>query len=226
MARITGAIYLFVIVTMVFSLIYVPGQIHLVGDAKAIAQAIVAQESLYRAGILSWVIGEAAFLVLPFAFFRLFHSVQREAAVAMVAFACASVPLGLVAAAHRWDALSFAGDHPPGLSLSGENQQAMMMHALTSYHSVLLVSELFWGLWLLPLGYLVIKCGVLPKIIGLLLMLGCAGYIIELVGTVLFANYDAMPLARFVTLPAAVGEFGICFWLLAMGVRRPAVSGV
>ena len=94
------------------------------------------------------------------------------------------------------------------------------MLSLESYRNGLQVAEIFWGLWLLPFGYLVYKSGILPKVLGVLLMLGCFGYLIGIIGVLLFAGYAESTLARFVGIPASVGEIGICLWLLVMGARE------
>jgi hypothetical protein len=84
------------------------------------------------------------------------------------------------------------------------------MLSLEAYGNGLLVSEIFWGLWLLPFGYLVFKSGFLPRVLGVLLMIGCFGYLIDFSGQVLFPGYTQTPLAHFVRLPGSIGELGIC----------------
>ena len=98
---------------------------------------------------------------------------------------------------------------------------AKVMILLDSYGNGILVSSVFWGLWLLPFGYLVFKSGFLPRILGILLMIGCFGYLIDFFGGVLFHGYSETPIARFVNLPGSLGEIGTCLWLLIMGAREP-----
>jgi len=79
---------------------------------------------------------------------------------------------------------------------------------------------LFWGLWLLPFGYLVFKSGFLPKLLGIFLMAGCFGYLINFIGGFLIPNYGDLGISRMISLPASIGEIGICLWLLIIGVRH------
>jgi hypothetical protein len=72
----------------------------------------------------------------------------------------------------------------------------------------------------LPFGYLVFKSGFLPKILGVLLMVGCFGYLIDLVAGFLFSNYHETVVASYIRIPGSAGELGICLWLLIMGVER------
>jgi hypothetical protein len=62
---------------------------------------------------------------------------------------------------------------------------------------------------------------MLPRVFGVLLMLGCVGYLIEEVGGLLYPGFGSTLLAQFVNLPAAAGEIGLGFWLLLRGVRQP-----
>jgi hypothetical protein len=78
--------------------------------------------------------------------------------------------------------------------------------------------SIFWGLWLFPFGYLVYKSGFLPKVLGLFLMAGCFGYLIKFIGGFLLHAHQ-LTFLKYVTLPATIGEIGICLWLLIIGIR-------
>lgn len=214
--RLAGAIYLVVVVTGLFSLVYVPSRITVSGDAYATVNNIVAHGSLFRAGIAAFLIKQVAFLLLPFALFKLLRPVHQDMAIAMVALATASVPIALVSLTNRLDVLDvLGGSYSQALSPSQLQSQAML--SLNAYGNGLLVTTLFWGLWLLPFGCLVIRSGFLPKILGILLVLGGIGYVTQVFWEIL------VPATRFpdlVLLPAAIGEIGICLWLLGVGVRE------
>ena len=81
------------------------------------------------------------------------------------------------------------------------------------------IVHIFSGLWLFPFGYLVFKSGFLPKILGILLMLGCFGYLINFVGHTLITNYSKIGVSSYIILPASIGEIGICLWLLIIGTK-------
>jgi hypothetical protein len=78
---------------------------------------------------------------------------------------------------------------------------------------------------LLPFGYLVYKSGFLPKILGILLMAGCFGYLMNFLGGFLFPQYGSLGIARFVSLPATLGEIGTCLWLLIIGIKNNKAHG-
>ena len=220
-ARTAGLLYLIVVVTGIFSLAYVPSQITVQGDASATVSNIVASEPLFRLGIVAGFICYVAFLLLPFVLYKLLSPFGKNAAVLMVAFAVVSVPISFINLLNKLDILSLLSGANHLQAFTAEQIHTQVMLSLDSYSNGLLVSEIFWGLWLLPFGYLVFKSGFLPKILGILLIAGCFGYLTDFFASVLFSGYADTTLANFATKPAALGEIGTCLWLLVMGAREP-----
>lgn len=220
-ARIAGVLYLIVVATMMFSLAYVPSQIDVPGNALATFNNIVANESLFRLGIISGLAGYIAFLLLPLALYKLLQGVNRNAALLMVAFAVVSVPVSFVNMLHKFDVLTLLSGAEYLRAFTTEQLHAQAMSSLDAYNNGILVSKIFWGLWLLPFGYLVFKSGFLPRILGILLVLGCFGYLGDFLGRSLFPGYAETTIPRFITLPASLGEIGTCLWLLIVGIRVP-----
>jgi len=215
-SRLAGALYLVVVVTGLFSLIYVPSQITVSGDSHATVTNIVAHSPLFRAGIAAFLVKQVAFLLLPLVLFKLLRPVHQSIATLMVALAVVSVPIALVSLINRLDALDIlSGSYSQAIAPAQLQSQAML--SLDAYGNGLLVTTLFWGLWLLPFGYLVIRSGFLPKFLGAFLVLGGIGYVAQVFWQILVPN-TSFP--DFVLLPAAVGEIGICLWLLVAGVRK------
>src|SRR6185312_192951 len=165
-SRLAGALYLVVVVTGLFSLIYVPSQITVSGDSHATVTNIVAHSPLFRAGIAAFLVKQVAFLLLPLVLFKLLRPVHQSIAALMVALAVVSVPIALVSLISRLSALDIlSGSYSQALAPAQLQSQAML--SLNAYGNGLLVTTLFWGLWLLPFGYLVIRSGFLPKLPGL-----------------------------------------------------------
>jgi len=212
-ARTAGLLYLAVVATGTFSLGYVPSRVIVPGDASATVRALAEHEALFRAGLASSVACYVAFLLLPLALHRLLAPAGPAAAALMVAFAGVSVPLSFAALAHRADVLGLLADP----ALSGAALEAEVTRALRAYGNGLLVAKVFWGLWLLPLGWLVFRSRVIPRVLGVLLALGCAGYLLEVFGKLLSPAYPGSTLAGLATMPAALGEIGTCLALLGVG---------
>jgi len=223
-ARLAGAIYLLNVLTGIFALGYVPAQTGGHGDAVATVQNITAHEALFRAGIVAGAICYLAFLLLPLALYRLLGATHRAAGVAMVALAAASVPISFVTLSHKLDVLTLLGHAAWLQPLSAAQIQTQVMLQLDAYGNGLLLAQVFWGLWLLPFGYLVIRGRQLPRLLGYLLVLGGLAYVVDFAAQLLLPGYSDTAFASYVTTPAALGEIGTCLWLLIVGARPPATA--
>ncbi len=216
-ARIAGLLYLMTIVTGIFSLIVVPSRVGTHGDVALTVTNIVTNELLFRLGIASGALGYVAFLILPLALYKLLSPVDRNMAVLMVALAVACLPIYFVALANQMDILSLVDGDKYKQVFTPDQLRERVMLLMEAYNNKVFVSEIFWGLWLLPFGYLVFKSDFLPKVLGIFLMLGCFSYLIGYFAQIIFPHAT---IPSFVMLPATFGEIGICLWLLIVGVRK------
>ena len=218
-ARTAGLLYLVVVLSGIFSLAYVPSALINWDDATKTFGRIQASGTLFRLGIVAGIICYTAFLLLPFVLYKLLHPVNKTHATAMVVLATASVPFSLYNLVHKMNVLTLVGQDSFPDAMSLEQRQAQVMFHLNAYDNGIQLISVFWGLWLLPFGYLVYKSGFLPKILGILLMAGCFGYLVNFIGGFLFPQYAGLGIARFVSLPATIGEIGTCLWLLIAGIK-------
>ena len=99
-----------------------------------------------------------------------------------------------------------------------EAMEAAFALCLQRYGHGLRIASLFWGLWLLPFGWLVLRSGRLPRVLGLLLVLGGVGYVVQVFGGLVPGVSDSAWIG-YVRLPAALGEICSCLWLLVFGAR-------
>jgi hypothetical protein len=93
-----------------------------------------------------------------------------------------------------------------------EQLQALANYSLRVSGFASKIAFIFWGLWLLPLGYLVFKSGFLPKLIGIVLVISSVGYVINSVA--FFLDYSLG-----LGMVWALGELIFILWLLAKGVN-------
>lgn len=221
-ARIAGLLYLVVVITGLFSLAYVPSKIIIWDDSTTTFNAIKASETLFRFGIVSSVICYVFFLLLPLALYKLLKPVNKFYAPLMVLLAVVSVPISFINILNKLSVLSLVNsEHSKAFTI--EELKSQIMFHLNQYDNGILLVSIFWGLWLFPFGYLVYKSGFLPKIFGVLLIMGCFGYLINFLGTILVSGYSDMGFAHYVSIPSALGEIGICLWLLIMGAKEKAI---
>lgn len=219
-ARLAGFLYLIVVITGMFSLAYVPSKLIVWTDAAATFQNIAASETLFRMSLVSSALCYVAFLLLPFVLYFLLRSINETAAKLMVVLAVVSVPISMLNLQNKYAVLTLINGANHLKIFSSQQIGSQMMMMLENYDHGILIVQIFWGLWLLPFGFLVYRSGFLPRVLGILLMLGCFGYLISFVGNSMLLNYGATTLARFARMPAAFGEIGTCLWLLIRGIKN------
>lgn len=215
-AHLAGALYLIVVLTGLFTLMYVPSKLIIWEDAQATLDNITASETLFRLSIYAGIICYTAFLLLPLVLYKLLQHTEKTAAIAMAALALTSVPISLFNLTHKFAVITLING-PEYFSAVDLPKQVLLQ--LDYYNNGITVAAVFWGLWLFPFGYLVFKSGLLPKFLGILLMAGCFGYLINITGNLLFPGYADLGISRYISLPASLGEIGTCLWLLVAGVR-------
>jgi hypothetical protein len=138
----------------------------------------------------------------------------------MVVFAVVSIPISFINIGNKFSILTLIGKADFLKGFSVDRLQEQVLFYLHSYSNGNQIASIFWGLWLFPFGYLVFKSGFLPKVLGILLMFGCFGYLIDFIGDFLFLNYHKTIISAFITRPGSIGEIGICLWLLIAGTKE------
>lgn len=220
-ARTAGLLYFLLFITGFFSLRYVPSKLIKWDSAEITFNNIVASETLFRLDILAGIIGYTGFLILPFVLYKLLNHIHKTYAVGMVLLAVISVTISFTYLLDQFAVLTLI--HPSAYLnvFSAEQLHAQVLLRLRYYDNGILLASVFWGLWLFPFGYLVFKSGFLPKIIGIFLMVGCFGYLVDFLFHYFMTDkYDAMGISNYVRLPGSLGELGICLWLLIIGVKE------
>ena len=211
-ARLAGALYVAVMPFAFFGLIYVPSVLLVSGDAAATSRNILASEWLFRAGTVSHLIGQVIHVFLVLALYRLLESVNRVHAVLMAVLALLPVPMAFLNEVNQLAALRLLTNVNDG-AFTASQLQAQAMLFLDMRQDGILVTQVFWGLWLLPLGLLVFRSGFLPRLLGVLLVIAGAGYVID------SATQLLSPGLPTIALFTAVGEFLFPLWLLIRGVN-------
>ena len=223
-ARIAGLLYLIVVLTGIFHLMYVPSKLIIWDNASMTFNHILESETLYRLGIVAGIVCYTAFLFLPFVLYKLLHQVHKTYAIAMVILAVISVPVSLINLLNKVNVLTLIGKAQYLQVIGTDELQAQVMLYLDYYNNGMKIASIFWGLWLLPFGYLVFKSGFLPRLLGIFLMAGCFGYLTNFIGGFLFPHYGDLGISRIISLPASMGEIGICLWLLIIGIKDKKTS--
>lgn len=215
-ARVAGILYLAMMPFGFFGIVYVPLVLKVPADPAATLQRVMDSEKLIRLGTASHIVGQILFIFLVLALFRLLQSVSQSKAVLMAVLAIVGVPLTLYNEVHHLMILTLL-DPAEASVWPAEQLSSLVVQHLTARANGVLLSQIFWGLWLLPLGYLVILAGYFPRILGILLVVAGLGYLIDVA---------IQLLAPSVTLRVSqltfVGELLFPLWLVARGPSTSA----
>jgi len=216
-ARIAGGLYLLIALTAPFSLKYVPSTLIVPGSAVATAQKILANETLFRMGMAANLVSMTVFLLVVVRLYRLFRGVSQTQAALMAILVLVSIPVSLVTVMSELAALTlFRG--PAYLAAFDPRQaEALAMLFLSLRRAGLIVEQAFWGLWLFPFGWLVVKSRFLPRILGILLLVNGFAYVCVSFTALLAPDYSAV-VGRWAFVPM-LGELWVMLWLLIKGIK-------
>ncbi len=221
-ARVAGAVYLSLVLTAPFSLLYVPGKLIVRGNAAATADNILAHETLFRLAILADLVGQVIFICLAIALYRLLSGVNKTWAGLMVAFVLASAAVGFFNTLNDIAALILFRGADFLAVFDKPQRDALGMLFIRLHSQGIFIDEMFWGLWLFPFGLLVFRSGFLPRFIGVWLMINCFGYVVLSITALFFPAYyeAAFRMAQAVLF----GELAIMLWLLIKGAKVPSAA--
>jgi hypothetical protein len=219
-ARMTGILYLIIFFANFFVFIFVSGSLNAPGDATATANNILASESLYRSGIVSYLIVFLSEIGATILLYKLLNPVNKTLSMLMMATRL------MQAAVHAVNLLNFVF---PLILLNGSDYLNVFtidqLHALVllfsdAHYYGVLISEAFFSVSLFLLGYLVYKSDLFPTILGILLAIAGAFYVLDSFGIFLMPQHKAL-IANIMVAPAIIGELSFTLWLLVKGIRTP-----
>ena len=222
-ARIAGLLYLVMAIIGGFGILYIPAQIVVSGNAVDTVNNILDNEFLFRLAIASQLISGILFIFLALALYRILENVNPTHAKIMVIMVLIAVPVGFAITIPLIGALHLVSGLDIPAVFETEQIYGLVLSLLISHQFGILVVGIFWGLWLFPFGYLVYKSGFIPRIFGVLLMIGCGAYLIDTFGWLMFPEIRDVILP-YLMLPLAAGEFSIIAWLVFFGVKIKAVN--
>jgi len=219
-ARIAGLVYLSMVIVAPFSMLYVPGKLIVRDNPAATAENILAHETLFRLSIFGDLIGHVIFICLGVALYRLLSSVNKTWALLMVGLVWVSAAVGFLDTLNNIAAVIFfrGGDF---LAIFDKVQRdALGMFFIKLHNQGIFIDEIFWGVWLFPFGWLVVKSGFLPRFIGIWLMIECFGWV-ALSAIAIFAPIYYNTAFNWLQ-PLFFAELAIMLWLLIRGARVSA----
>ena len=210
LARIAGLLYLILAVLGGWAQLHARGSVLVEGDAARTAANIVEHETLFRLGLVADILMATVFVLLGLVLHRLLHHVDERAATALLVFV--SVGAGSILVNLTFHVGALLAATRPGHSAD----QVLLLLDLHQQGYVL--GGVFFGLWLLPTGWLARRSEMLPSWLGTLVMVAGVAWLAD--PLLAFGLPDAPALIRtLVEVPTSVGEFGLMLYLLIRGVR-------
>ena len=220
--RFAGLLYLLTSIVGFFAMMYVPDKMIVHGNAAVTASNIAAHETLFRLGIAGELIGYAGFVFVVMALYELFKGVNRRHASLMVILLVVQIPIAFLNELNSFAALVLARGTDFLSTFEKPQREALAMLFLNLHGRGFVVNEIFWGLWLFPLGRLVYKSRFLPQFLGVWLALGGISWVaLSLTGVLWPQYYDKV---YSYSQPAFFGEIAFMLWLVIKGARPPALD--
>jgi len=221
-ARIAGLLYILMIAVGLIRLLYIPSKLFVKGDAAATAANIAAHPSLFRLGMAASLVGIVIFLFVALALYRLLNGVNNNLASLMVIFVIISVAIECVNVLTDAAALQLVRGSNFLSVFDKSQREALARLSLDLHFQSFVVNEIFWGLWLMPLGLLVFRSGFLPRLLGAWLILAAVGWVVVcLTGLLAPEYYDR---AYKFSEPIRLGEVAFLLWLVIMGAKEKEIA--
>jgi hypothetical protein len=207
-ARITGLAYLGLAASGALGFLVIRPRLYVPGEAARTVANLVAHETLARIAIAADLTVVLTQAIAALCFYLLYRRVHAVAAGAVTAFGLMNSVAVMVGTMFSATAL--------GVALRGDAGDTLTLYDLQA--AAWLVGGLFFGLWLIPMGWLVLRSGYQPRVLGWLLMAGGVGYVLSTFTAYLFPGVPALSTA--LVIPASLGEFWMIGYLLIIGVSR------
>ncbi len=219
-ARFAGIAYLALGITGMIGFLALRPQLYVAGDAVATLDNLVERPTLAHLSVTLELLIVMAQALAAVYFYKLFASINRGAAVSVMAFGLMNSAAIMASAGFMATAVAVAGDQT--LAPGGDAAATVGLLALLSTNAWA-VGNVFFGLWLIPMGWAVLTSGRMPKPLGWILVVGGVGYVLSAIVVHVWADAPAA-LIESLPVPATVGEFWMIGYLLVKGIRPVQVD--
>ncbi len=219
-ARIAGLLWLLTAATASFSLVYVRPKLIVFGDAAATAGNIIAFDSLFRLGIVATILSTIFSLFFGLEIFRLFKEGYRKLATAFLASLVVGVGVAVINSLNNIGAMIVLGDYDYLKAFGAEQLNALAMIFLRLNNFGIGLVELFTALYMFTFGLLIIRSGYLPRILGILLIIGACAFPVNTFTKILIPQFYPVLMTQITMLLNAFGPPATMLWLLIKGVQE------
>ena len=219
LARIAGVLYLLVGIFGGFAEGFVDPKMYVAGNAAITAGNVVANSGLVRLGVVAHLLDGTFFVFLAMTLYILLQHVHKSMARAMLILVALATGIICLNAIFQFEGLRIATDSSYATAFGTAGSNALVLLLLDTQHYGTLIAQVFFGLWLVPLGYLAYKSGgMFPKWLSFVLIVGGISYLVDLLAAFLVPDFGQM-IHGFIVIPSAIAEISMVLYLLVVGVK-------
>lgn len=217
-ARVVGVLYLLIFILGPFA--FFMGRVGVVvpGDPTATVENLMAAPSLFRLGIVAETVIVLVEIVVSAILYVLFIPVSKPLSLAAAFARFAQAILQAVNLFTAVPALLLLGGAGYLTVFNPDQLNALVLLFADANAFMIIIWGLIFGFHLLLLGYLVYKSGFMPRIFGVLLIIGGVGYLAQSYGYILAPQYNEI-LSTVVILLSIPGELAFTVYLLWKGLN-------
>lgn len=218
LARIAGLFYLLVGITGGFAEGFVDPKIYVAGNATATAGNVLANVGLVRMGVVSHLVDAVFFVLTAMALYILLEHAHKSVARAMLVFVAVAAGIITLNAVFQFEGLQVATNASYVTTFGAAGSNALVLLLLDIQHYGTLAAQVFFGLWLAPLGYLAYKSGLFPKTLGVTLVAATVCYLVHLITAFLVPDFHQQ-IQAFIVIVPTIAEIWMVVYLLVVGVK-------
>lgn len=221
-AMVAGLAFVVMTLASVFGIFFVLKKLIVAGDAPATANAVMASEMLFRAGLCSLIVVLVCDVVAAWALYLFLKPVSGSLSLLAMLFRLVYAALLGAALFNLAMALRCLREAASSATFEARQLQAQALLLVNAFFDGWAVGLLVFGAHLLVLGWLIYKSGYIPKFLGVLIFIGALGYLIQNCAVFLLPDFEEKQelFEMILGLPMAVGELSFACWLLLKGGRR------
>ena len=188
------------------------------GDAAKTAGNLVANSGLVRTGVVADLFQATLWVFVAITLYLLLQHVNRTAAGAMVVLAAIGAGITMLNAVFEFEALRVATGKVGSVAFGTTGSNALLLLLVDTQHYGLLIAQIFFGLWLVPMGYAAYRSEWFPKALGIALVVGAACYLADTLAAFLVPDLGTS-IHGFIWIPSAIAEVWMVGYLLVIGVK-------
>ncbi len=175
-------------------------------------------------GVVADLLQATVFLFLAMTLYLLLQEVSRNSARAMVILVAIATTMMCLVVGFQFAALLVATDPSYATAFGTAGSSALVLLLLDLQHYGFLIAQIFFGLWLVPLGYLAFRSGMFPRALSVLLVVGGACYLADMLVLFLVPEIGAR-INDVIVIPSTIAELWMIGYLLLKGIRSPRRAG-